>query len=509
MPAAKSGGNTAVLNLLQMFSGKDGKPDLSKLNDLENALKGKIEIIREGEQIVLPPGMSYDEAITWLLREKTADEAEVAVNEQIQTVPVDGAVAFYRVLQKRFGFVNLVKTPGFFGDRPPFMLGVVTGPNPEDVVQVPWGRMELPGVDGYLQTSANITDGRPVFVLAGVVKRANEQLVHDIATDVRKYLETDSIYRGKAIKVEFNEADADRDNPFDDKFMPKFLPLQKNMVVILNDDARARLDVELYNVVRYSADCRQLKIPLKRGVLLEGPYGTGKTLTAYDLAATCSQNGWTFIYVENSQFLDKAIGFAKLYQPCVIFAEDIDKVIESQEDPELTTIRNALDSIEGKATEIMVVLTTNHIEKLHEGFLRCGRIDSIVTIGRPDTAATVALARLYGGQTIHATDAELATALQPVVGQSAAVIREAVERAKLAAVSHYDRETGVVINAADLATTATTLASHAALLNRGACTLQPHPAVASHDALVKEIVDRLQTGTLGDVAKEIAQAVGA
>ena len=250
-------------------------------------------------------------------------------------------------------------------------------------------------------------------------------------------------------------------------------------------DAEARLEVELYQVVKHTDQCRKFGIPLKRGVLLEGPYGTGKTLTAYDLAACCVANKWTFIYVEDAATLEAALKFAQFYQPCVIFAEDIDKVIASHDDPDLTTIRNALDSVETKNTEISVVLTTNHIEKLPEGFLRCGRIDSIVTISRPDTASTVKLVRLYGGKTIRATDDELGAALQPVVGQSAALIREVVERAKLAAIDHVDTDTGeMYIAAKDLAVTAKTLANHTALIGRGAVTPAMHPAQAAHEQML-------------------------
>lgn len=500
--AAKKPAENTLLNLLSMFSGKDGKPDLSKLDALDGALKGKVEIVRAGEQIILPEGMTIDEAMSWLYREKIANEAEVSVSYQIQTVPLDGAVSFYRVLQRRFGFVNLIKTPGFFGAKPPIMIGVPTGPNPEDVVQVPWGRMELPGIDGYLQTSAGISDGRPVFVISGAVKRLNEQLVHDIAMDVRKDLDTNSVYRGKAIKVEFNEANLQRDNPFDDKFVPKFLTLPKNSTVILNAEAKQRLEIELYNPVMYSQRCRDLHIPLKRGVLLEGPYGTGKTLTAYDLAAVCVANKWTFIYLEDAATLEQAIGFARLYQPCVIFAEDIDKVIATKNDPELVVIRNALDSIESKNSEIMVVLTTNHIESLHSGFLRCGRIDSIVTIARPDAASTVKLARLYGGDTIVAQDGELELALAPVVGQSAAVIRECVERAKLAAVSHCAEGAPVTITAEDLKLTAQTLANHTELLNRDGTAATEHYASSFAKGLVEDLVKAVE-GKNGEMVDEL------
>jgi transitional endoplasmic reticulum ATPase len=491
MPAtASSKDSNGLLNLIKMFSeSKDGKaPDLSNMDVLSGALKGEVEIVRAGEQIILPENMTYDEGMMWLMRQKLNEEAEVSINEQIQIMPLDGAAAFAAILKKRFGFVNLKGTPGFFGSRPPAMIGVPTGPGPDDMVQVPWGRFELPGVEGYLNTSATINGDRPVFIISGVVKRKNEKLIAAIAKDVREYLKEHSIYRGKAIKVEFHEAD-EEDNPFDDKFMPRFLDLDPNGTpVILNADAEARLQVELYQIVENTAMCRKHRVPLKRGVLLEGPYGTGKTLTAFDLAACCVKHGWTYVYVEKAATLQKAIDFAQFYQPCVIFAEDIDKVIDENGDEDLTSLRNALDSIETKNTEIAVVLTTNHIEKLPEGFLRCGRIDSVVTIERPDLESTLKLVQLYGGDSITATPNELREVLQPIVGQSAAVIRECVERAKLAAIGHTtEQDAKLSITAGDIKVTALTMAGHTKLLNRPKAGEEKHPAVLYHEKLVEDL----------------------
>lgn len=488
--AAKSPNLKSLLSAM-LASGKDNQAIVDELN---GALKGEVEIVRQGEKILIPENMTYDEAITWITREKLNDEAEVAVNHQIHALPTDGAVALAAVLREQFGFVSLVSTPSFFGKKPPVMVSIPIGPGIDDVIQAPWGRMELPGIDGYLQTNATITDGRPTFVLTGVVKRANEKAVLEIAAAIRKRLATHSIYRGKAIKVEFNVADNYEDSPFDEKFVPKFLKLGETKV-ILNEDARQRLDIELYNPIKYSEQCRKRNIPLKRGVLLEGPYGTGKTLTAYDLAACCVKHGWTFIYLDNAAALQQAINFAQVYQPCVIFAEDVDKVIEQHKDPDLTAIRNALDSVETKNTEISVVLTTNHIEQLPAGFLRCGRIDSIVPIERPDARSTTLLAKHYGGPGLAGSDEEIMRALTPIVGQSAALIRECVDRAKLSAISSDTNEGPLVITPNDLAVTAETLAKHTKVLDRQPANNEVHPAVAMYAAMVKAITTHMTAET--------------
>jgi SpoVK/Ycf46/Vps4 family AAA+-type ATPase len=72
------------------------------------------------------------------------------------------------------------------------------------------------------------------------------------------------------------------------------------------------------------------KVPLKRGVLLEGPYGTGKTLTAFVTAKKCVENGWTFIMLDRVAALKEALTFARMYAPAVVFAEDIDRSVEGE-----------------------------------------------------------------------------------------------------------------------------------------------------------------------------------
>jgi hypothetical protein len=74
------------------------------------------------------------------------------------------------------------------------------------------------------------------------------------------------------------------------------------------------------------------------------------------------------------------------------------------------------------------------------------------------------LVRHYAGDKLVAEDVDLAKAVKPLVGNNAAVIREAVERSKLSAVGNSDE--GVKIHAADVGIAAASMAKHLELLNK-------------------------------------------
>ena len=422
-----------------------------------------VEILRTGDQIVLPKGMTYDEGIAWLHRQREEEETIVAIAEEVEAFPLDGAVAFMKVLKKKYGWTSLVPTPGFFGPTPPTMLSVDVGVG--ETLQVPWGSVEVPNIDGLLETGFTMKDDRPIFVIRGNVKRKHEDTVHEIAEMVRETVRVDSIYRGKAIKMTFRTSTGERIDKFHPAFAPKFVDVSSPGELILSKTTMAQVETSLFHPVKYTEQCRAMRIPLKRGVLLHGPFGTGKTLTAYVLAHLCEANGWSFIYLDEVQDLDHAIAFARLYQPCVVFAEDIDSAVGPERDTRVNRLMNTIDGVDSKTSEIMVVLTTNNVKVINPGFVRPGRIDSVVHVPPPDTDCTVRLVQLYGRDMVKATDSELEKAVQPIVGHNSAVIREAVERAKLSAVKHYDIAKGVtIITAEDIAVAADEMKEHVALL---------------------------------------------
>jgi transitional endoplasmic reticulum ATPase len=423
----------------------------------------------ETQCIQLPEGMSPGEGVKWLQRFEQQQNQEVGIHIEIDAFPLDGAYALARVLKNIFGWTTLESTPGFWGDTPPTMVNLEIGP--DESVMIPWGRMAIPGIDGFISTSMGRRGLRPTFIIAGKTTRKHEKLIQNIGDQVKLEILDGSVYRGKAIILDYRDADGDRIEPdnVDPTQCPKFVDTRRvnSEELVFPAETMQMIETCLFNPVKHTAACRHHGIPLKRGVLLEGPYGTGKTQTAYLLAKECVANGWTFLYGKDVRDLDILLSIAEAYQPCVIFAEDVNRIVGENRDAEVDRVLNAMDGVVSKKSEIMVVLTTNELNAIHQAAIRPGRIDTVVPVRAPDIDAACRLVKLYGRGKVDCTDQGLASAIQPLVDRksTAAMFREVVERAKLGAVGHLTNATAEIkISAEDLRIAAETLVEHQKLL---------------------------------------------
>jgi transitional endoplasmic reticulum ATPase len=412
-----------------------------------------------GDKIVLPDDMDGKEAIEWIKRHMEENERTIAISEVVEAFPADGAWALTNALSQKYGWTSLIPTPGFWGSSPPAMIGVPTDAK-GGTVQIPWGRIIIPKVDGFIDTSAMIKDGRWIFAINGEIRRKNEPEVKEIADLTRKFIKEQSLYKGKAIKMNFVEADPRKFNIHAE--CPGFIDCEliKEEELILNDNVRALIEQALLTPIKKTKLCRKHKVPLKRGVLLEGVYGTGKSLAAYIVAKHAEANGWTFIYLNSVAHLQKAIFFAKQYAPAVVFAEDVDRVLAGERTMEMNEILNTIDGIDTKASEIITVLTTNHIEMINPAMLRPGRLDAIISFETPDSKSVERLIRMYGRELID-PDTKFHEACDKLIGQIPAIIRETVERAKLGAIGRQKSEKDPLkVNAADLDVAAESMLHH-------------------------------------------------
>lgn len=439
---------------------REGKAKKIKWDNLD------VDIQHEGRAITLPgdPGkMPLEEGVKALQRRIDADNQEFRFVEWIDNGhALDAAVAFVKAMTKLYGFASpqteWVKT--MFGPmkNPPVMMSIKTGHGLDDVVQCPMGQFALPGVKAPIKTQ--ITSGPkgvPTFVVTSEALKKDKHVLLELITEARRILREESIYRGKAIRF-----GVDEDGEVDMSSPPEFMDVTDTTEadLIFDADIQAQIDTNILVPIKETATCRKHKVPLKRGVLLEGPYGTGKSLTARMTAAVCERNGWTFVLLDRVQGLKTALQFANQYAPAVVFAEDIDRIAATR-DEDANDLINTIDGVVSKRSEVMTILTTNFAEKLNPVILRPGRLDAVISLRAPSDEAVARLLRAYAGKLLP-EDAVTTNAARELSGQIPASIRECVERAKLGMIGRGDK----TLSDSDLTVAAKTMKNHLALLNR-------------------------------------------
>lgn len=405
-----------------------------KLSDLDAVKAIEVaEVIRQGEAYIIPEKGSIDGAIAQLQRLQRMEEETYDFIHTFEAFVWDGAVALSKAIGKVFGFGFGEITRSFFGDKPPQLVEVQTGPNPSDRVRAPWGQMSLPGISGQIFTSGGVENGKFVFKLIARVKRKHEKQIAELAKQVQFFLDTESIYRGKGIKIAFDEGHVDPWTGENVPATPEFLRIGEADAadLILNRDVHAEVETHLFTPIDRLSDLRALGMSRKRGVLLSGTFGTGKSLTATIAANKARKAGITFVLSTKAEDFAQAYMFAQMYQPAIVFCEDIDRSLQGGRSAEMDKILNTIDGVESKNTEIMVVLTTNDIESINPAALRPGRLDKAINFALPDAEATERLIRLYSKGAI-AYNADISAAGKELAGSIPAVIAEAVNAAKLA-----------------------------------------------------------------------------
>ncbi len=176
---------------------------------------------------------------------------------------------------------------------------------------------------------------------------------------------------------------------------------------------------------------------LKRGLLLHGRPGTGKTLTAMYLAARMQNRTVLLLSGAGIGLIEAACKMARALQPATVVIEDVDLIAEERTRVNnanttlLFELLNQMDGI-GEDADVLFLLTTNRPDILEPALAaRPGRVDQAIELPLPDDACRMRLLELYSADLKWRADLE--GLVDRTSGASAAFMRELVRRSALIA----------------------------------------------------------------------------
>lgn len=432
-----------------------------------------------GIPAILRPEKALEQLAAWV----EGEQQRVTVMEEIDGIPIDAAHALMLAVKHEFGVVELNR--GFWGPPPPFFS--VPTDTLGNKVDVYVGSFSLPGFEGATFSSGpNNTDLN--LNVQAMLRKKDLPLFKQLIATAREMLAKHSLYKGKAITINFAEESEDSGGG-NGMLVPQFWDFSSDMPLIIAEETEEMLNATLWTPIKMLDQVKAMGTPIKRGILLYGTYGTGKTLTARQTAKIAVENGFTFLYVTAVSQLKKAIDFAsKHYLPAVVFMEDTEKAFE---DPaQINLIQNTMDGIDGKDRDLIVVLTTNFVEQLPASIMRQGRLDTLAKFNVADPPTAARLVKHYGGNLLDPeSDWELIG--KATQGNIPAAIREVVERSKLFALARVG-SINFKINHVDIVRSARGMEEHMALLGRGGVPI-PSPVEAFGTAMGVQIGSAVAT----------------
>lgn len=169
-------------------------------------------------------------------------------------------------------------------------------------------------------------------------------------------------------------------------------------------------------------------VPYRRGFLLYGPPGNGKTSLVFAVASELQYNV-AILNLSDANISDTGLLglLSDIPEKCVVVAEDIDTVFEGRESKvkggkiTFSGLLNAIDGVASSEGRILF-MTTNRIETLDPALIRPGRADRQIEIKAPNEALRKAMyLRFYPNDIKKAeafatrTDTQSAAAVQELL----------------------------------------------------------------------------------------------
>jgi transitional endoplasmic reticulum ATPase len=172
------------------------------------------------------------------------------------------------------------------------------------------------------------------------------------------------------------------------------------------EDVIEALEANIIVPLEQSELAAEFKVRPKRGVLLAGPPGTGKTTIGRALAHRLKSKFFlidgTFISGTNNFYsqVTRVFEAAKNNAPAIIFIDDSDVIFENKDDFGLYRyLLTMLDGLEGESNKrVCLMMTTMDVSSIPAALVRSGRIELWLETRLPDVEARLQILKDCGAQ---------------------------------------------------------------------------------------------------------------
>ena len=260
----------------------------------------------------------------------------------------------------------------------------------------------------------------------------DQDRIQAVLGEIRTLASERSVFRGQVISFGPEVFGSGRQVPMN--FLER--PSVGRDQIVLPDDVLANIERQVLGVGRHAGRLLASGQHLRRGVLLHGAPGTGKTHTVRYLLGRRPEATVIVISGRALERIREACSVARTLQPAIVVVEDVDLIAEQREKtrpgehPLLFQLLNEMDGLNSGA-DVTFLLTTNRADLLEPALAaRPGRVDLAAELPLPDAEARRQLIRLYQG-TLVLDLAQPEAVIERTQGVTAAFLKELLRKAAL------------------------------------------------------------------------------